>query len=77
MYVCALCIWHVLVLISHLIDQCTVMDRLKQNLSFVALRPKAGHGPLIHEALDHTHNDATQSVGLLWTSDQIFAETST
>jgi len=26
--------------------------------------------------LDHTH-DATQSVGLLWTSDQLVAETST
>ena len=24
-----------------------------------------------------THNDATQSVGLLWTSDQLVAETST
>ena len=27
--------------------------------------------------LDLTHNDATQSVGLLWTSDQLVAETST
>ena len=27
--------------------------------------------------LDHTHNDAPQSVGLLWTSDQLVAETST
>ena len=27
--------------------------------------------------LDHTHNDAAQSVGLLWTSDQLVAETST
>ena len=27
---------------------------------------------------DHTqHNDAAQSVGLLWTSDQLVAETST
>ena len=25
----------------------------------------------------HTHNDAPQSVGLLWTSDQSFEETST
>jgi hypothetical protein len=25
----------------------------------------------------NTHNDATQSVGLLWTSDQLVAETST
>jgi len=27
--------------------------------------------------LDHTHNDAAQSVELLWTSDQLVAETST
>ena len=27
--------------------------------------------------LEHTHNDAPQSVGLLWTSDQLVAETST
>jgi hypothetical protein len=27
--------------------------------------------------LDHTHNDAPQSVGLLWTSNQLVAETST
>jgi len=27
--------------------------------------------------LDHTHNDAPQSVGLLWSSDQLVAETST
>ena len=26
---------------------------------------------------DQTHNDAPQSVGLLWTSDQLVAETST
>ena len=27
--------------------------------------------------LDQTHNDAAQSVGLLWMSDQLVAETST
>jgi len=27
--------------------------------------------------LDHTHNDALQSVGLLWTSDQLVAKAST
>ena len=27
--------------------------------------------------VDHTHNDAAQSVGLVWTSDQLVAETST
>jgi hypothetical protein len=31
---------------------------------------------LCADAVDHT-NDAPQSVGLLWTSDQFFAETST
>ena len=43
----------------------------------VALRPKAGHGLLILEvSRSHTHNDASQSVGLLWTSDHCVAETS-
>ena len=37
---------------------------------FVALRPNAGHGLLILE-------DGPQSVGLLWTTDQSDAETST
>jgi len=27
--------------------------------------------------LDHTHNDAPHSVGLIWTSDQHVAQTST
>ena len=43
----------------------------------VALRPNAGHGLLILEVFQITHNDASQSVGLLWTSDQLVAETST
>ena len=43
----------------------------------LALRPNAGHGLLIHEVFQITHNDAPQSVGLLWTSDQLVAETST
>ena len=38
----------------------------------VALRPNA-----LLRFLDITHNDAPQSVGLLWTSDQLVAETST
>jgi hypothetical protein len=41
----------------------------------VALRPNAGHGLLILE-VSRSH-DAPQSVGLLWTSDQLVAETST
>jgi hypothetical protein len=42
----------------------------------VALGPNAGHG---HFILDFyiTPKDAPQSVGLLWTSDQLVAETST
>jgi hypothetical protein len=42
----------------------------------VALLPNAGHGLLIHEVF-RSHNDAPQSVGLLWTSAQLVAETST
>ena len=43
----------------------------------MALRPKVGHGLLILEVFQITHNDAAQSVGLLRTSDQLVAETST
>jgi hypothetical protein len=43
----------------------------------VALQPSAGHGFLVSRDLLITHNDAPQSVGLLWTSDQSVAETST
>ena len=50
---------------------------LKDTFSFpVALRPNAGHGLLILE-VSRTKNDGPQSVGLLWTSDQLVAETST
>jgi len=42
-----------------------------------ALQPNAGHGLLILEVFKITHNDAPQTVGLLWTSDQLVAETST
>ena len=38
----------------------------------------AGHGLLILEvSRSHTHKDAAQFVGILWTSDQLLAETST
>ena len=43
---------------------------------FVALQPNAGHGRLILE-VSGSHNDAPQSVGFLWMSDQPVAETST
>jgi hypothetical protein len=44
---------------------------------FLALQPSAGYGLLVSRSFLITHNDAPQSVGLLWTSDQIVAETST
>ena len=47
------------------------------NFFFVALRPNAGHGLLILEVFYITHNDAPQSVGLLWTSDQLVAPDNT
>jgi hypothetical protein len=42
---------------------------------FFAQQPPVVQGLLIHEEI--THNDAPQAVGLLWTSDQLVAETST
>jgi hypothetical protein len=42
----------------------------------VALRPNAGHGLLIHE-VSGSYKTTPHSVGLLWTSDQLVAETST
>ena len=43
---------------------------------FLVLQPPVGQGLLIHEvSRSHTH-DVPQSVGLLWTSDQLVAETS-
>ena len=38
--------------------------------------PPVGQGLLIHE-VPRSHSDTPQSVGLLWTSDQLVAETST
>jgi len=43
----------------------------------VALRSNTGHGLVILEVPTITHKDATQSVGLLWTGDQLVAENST
>jgi len=39
--------------------------------------PVAGFSRLVFRSFLITHNDAPQSVGLLWTSDQSVAETST
>jgi hypothetical protein len=41
------------------------------------LPPPSGPGPPHSRGFYITHNDARQSVGLLWTSDQLVAETST
>jgi hypothetical protein len=43
----------------------------------LALQPSAGYGLPVLLGFLITHNDAPQSVGLLWTSDQLVAETST
>jgi hypothetical protein len=43
----------------------------------VALQPSAGYGLLVPQDLLITHNVAPQLFGLLWTSDQLVAETST
>ena len=43
---------------------------------FLEQQPSADQGLLIHE-VSRSHNATYQSVGLLWTSDQLVAETST
>jgi hypothetical protein len=43
----------------------------------LALQPSAGYGLLVTGGFVITHNDAPQAVGLLWTSDQLVAGTST
>jgi hypothetical protein len=52
----------------------------KEHCLFVCLwrdSPPVDQGLLIHEVFYNTHNDGPHSVGLLWTSDQPVAETST
>ena len=43
----------------------------------VALRPQRGPGPPHSRGFQITHSDASHSAGLLWTGDQLVAETST
>jgi hypothetical protein len=43
----------------------------------MALCPTAGHSLLVIQVSRSHTNDTPQSVGLLWTSDQPVAETST
>ena len=44
---------------------------------YLARQPPRGPGPPHKRGFSITHNDASQSVGLLWTSDQLVAGTST
>jgi hypothetical protein len=44
---------------------------------FLALQPSVGYGLPLSRGFLITHNDALQSVGLLWTSDQLVAENCT
>ena len=63
-----------------LYDDARTYKPLKNSDKFffsVALRPNVGHGLLILE-VSRSHNyDTPHSVGILWTSDQLVAETST
>jgi hypothetical protein len=43
----------------------------------LALKSSAGYGLLVPRSFVITHNDPPKSVGLLWTSDQLVAQTST
>jgi hypothetical protein len=52
-------------------------NRTNTTTTTLAQQPNAGQGRLIRGVLQITHNDATQSVGLLWTSGWPVAETST
>jgi hypothetical protein len=48
------------------------------DIFFMARQPYVGLGLLVSSKFQsHTHLDTPQSVGLLWTSDQPVAETST
>ena len=44
---------------------------------FFGAKAPSGPGPPHSRGFLITHNDTPQSVGLLWTSDQLVAETST
>jgi hypothetical protein len=47
------------------------------SLFSLALQPSAGNDLLVSRGFLITYNEAPQSVGLIWTSDQLVAETST
>jgi len=59
-------------------NECAVCS-VQSALMFLTLRRLMSYiyGAPILDVSRITHNDAAQSVGLLWTSDQLVAETST
>jgi len=64
----------------HRIKKLNELDINSNVLCFVfgaTAPPPSGPGPLHSRGFWITHNDASQSVGLIWTSDQIVAKTST
>ena len=56
---------------------CIFSTGAKTYCEFVFCSPLAGYKPPRLRGFLITHNDAPQSVGLPWTSDQSVAETST
>jgi hypothetical protein len=56
---------------------CRFLTLLKTFFNSLALQSSAGYGLVVTRGFVITHNDATQSVALLWMSDQLVAETST
>ena len=72
--------WNSLYILRELCSECAVPSsrtpRLITYCLFLARQPPVGDSLLNHE-VSRSHNDAPQSVGLLWTSDHPVAETST
>ena len=56
---------------------CIIMYFSDTSACFCRDSPPVGQGLLIHEVSKITHNDAPQSVELLWTNDKLVAKTST
>jgi hypothetical protein len=61
----------------HFVNICVKTNKYTNLLFSLALKLSAGYGLLVSRGFVITHNDAPQSVGLLWTSDQLVVETST
>jgi hypothetical protein len=63
---------------THLFLSLSLFIPLFLSLSLsLTVQSSAGFGLFVPRGFLITHNDAPQSVGLLWTSDQFVAETST